>query len=229
MLWLYAETVTFLLFSTFMRNRNPRLPLYFFFCMALGPGSILLSWIISLWIPIFMPKYQMYASIPAFLLFALALHQIVHLWPKKPMLHFGIPALVLLIASASFVPFFARVPFEDWKQAVIRVEELRDPDNIILVHPAYQLKSYVYYYDRDALRNYATMPEEVYKKGVVGLNELDLGFFDHQNREQYILVESHLSRDALPGRELLADCCYLQSEEWVKGIRISIYERKPGD
>lgn len=223
MLLLLGAFMAIALYFAFFPQRGRRFSLAIKIIATLGIGSLLLSFLVAQWIPILSPKYQLFTSLPLLLLAGIGLSSI---WSGFRNLGLVVALGVMVFAVYTFIPYFNRPDYEDWKNTAVQVPELHDEDSFVMIYPVYQLKSFVYYYDREIFRDYGNLQQKMLAKGYCGLKSVDQSFFDFQRKGRYIVVESHLGLGGIEGIDLLERFCDLTTEEILPGIRIRVYTRR---
>lgn len=223
MLLLLGAFIAIAFYFAFFPQRDRRFSLAVKIIAALGLGSLLVTFLISQWIPILSPKYQLFTSLPLLLLAGIGLSAI---WSAFRNLGLFVTLGVFAFSAYTFLPYFNRPAPEDWKKAATHVPDLHGENSLVMVYPVYQLKSFAYYYDREIFRDYDNLQEKMLAQGYCGLKSVDQGFFEFQKKDQYITVESHLGIGGIEGIGLLEEFCDLKMTDSIPGIRINLYTRK---
>jgi len=192
--------------------------------LSWGVGSIALAWIVSQWIPLFVPRYLTYVGAGvalsvagAFTLMTTGRHQGLA-WVGA--------AVVLCLSITAFRP--SAPVIEDWPAAAEWIETHRRSDTKIIVSAGYQCRTLVYALNQDLFLQYQS-PHRVWfdREGLVCVNAVDEEILASLETDHLLLVQSH-ARDVDPENTTakVIENTYRQMEEHeLPGITLGTYDR----
>jgi len=206
------------------RKVAPRILGSFAAWLSWGVGSIAVAWIVSQWIPLFVPRYLAYAGAGVALSVAGALTLMT------TGRHWGLAwvgaAVVLSLSVTAFRP--SAPVIEDWPAAAEWIENHRRSDTKIIVSAGYQCRTLIYALNRDLFLQYQT-PHRVWfdREGLVCVNTVDEEILASLETDHLLLVQSH-ARDVDPENTTakVIEHTYRQMEQHeLPGITLGAYDR----
>lgn len=219
--WIALGAVGLSLGSLVLRYRRQALKpsdyaTYVFFCWSLV--SLVIAYIISQWVPLFLPKYLLFAATGWILLLAACAESGNAL----------APVAVVIVIVASILTYKHQQPRqEDWKAAT-EAARIAQHDGAIIVTPDYQLKSFAFYYDKEAFRQYREMSELMLAHKVMGMKRMSDDFFEYQQHDRYVLLQSHrkLTDPEDVTRKMLSEKFDVLKQQAFRGIQMTVFGKK---
>lgn len=192
--------------------------------LSWGVGSIAFAWVISQWIPVFVPRYLAFAGAGVALSVAGAFTLLTTGRDRGPT---WVGAAVILCLSVSAFKPSAPV-IEDWPAAAEWIEKHRKSDTKIIVSAGYQCRTLIYALNRDLFLQYRS-PHRVWfeREGLICVNTVDQEILASLNTEHLLLVQSH-ARDVDPENTTakVIENTYRRIERHeLSGITIGAYNR----
>ena len=205
------------------RKKEPQPPLRILVVLGLlSLGVFLFGFIVSQWIPLFLPKYLLYGYTALLILIGGLLAWAPVPAPARALLGIG----VLLLAIFHFKP--SQPKREDWKGATAWLEPRRQADNAIVITPVYQRRAAAYYLHQEAFVEPDSIFQRLYHERIICLDQLDTAFFRYQPYPELLLVESHQGYNDPTGgnhQTLLSMGFVLKEDTVVQGIHLSTYRQ----
>lgn len=137
---------------------------------------------ISYIIPMFIGRYLITAAIAFSFVLAIAIDYII----EKPKLNYIIPGIICLLFIATVKPNITNK--RNVEEVVNKVNEIKNPNTLVLISPQYFILNFAYYFDNEAFKNYNTldiysnidsalMLENIYD--INNTNNIDFKQWDH--------------------------------------------------
>ena len=182
---------------------------------------LLLSWLISQHTSILSEKYQSYLIPTLFSGIVLLLADI-----SFKRLGLGVLVCYLFYLSLNYKPIQPKQ--EDWREAVAYVVKNRTPNTTVVTVSHFHWRAFAYYYNRPLFESgKEVLPilgaEQIYFAPMI--NEM---FFEYQNPDRMILVESHLlvtDPENITTQTMRSRYQETENHDFP-GIRVSIWERQ---
>ena len=195
-----------------------------------GPYMLLLFWgvltffvafIVSQWFPLFIVKYLLFAATGLLFLFCEATLRLrLPLWLRT------IPLVGLVVLFAYNMNAHPKKG-EDWRTTVEYVNTIKKQDCGIIVMPGSQYRSWAYYANKNAFRDYDSTIQLLYQEQTYFVNALETPFFEYVDHEQFILVGSNkaLGGPFKQAQTLLEKSHQKVGDQKLDGIHIMVYSR----
>jgi mannosyltransferase len=184
-------------------------------------GTLIGAWVLSLWVPLFLPKYLLYASVGMVIMIALTLGAV----PFKRPTQLVIIAVVIGFSLSQFK--WEQAKQEDWKGAVAWAYG-KQQDGAILMTAVYNFRAFAYHFNESVFTDYENTQMGLYEEQIFCADELHQEFFKYQPYERFVLVEAHekdLPADRSPFKVLEAKFDLLEQTNF-QGIRLTVFGRR---
>lgn len=133
-------------------------------------GTVVFGYAVSLYMPMFTPRYLLYACVGCYILVAYCLSVIpVHAW-------FKIAAFTVILWHGLSILDLEPHKGEDWESVAGYVHAHKDPDTYVLLSPWYEYLPFTYYYDPPAFADYENTMQHLSDAHVSLVNTLNLDF-----------------------------------------------------
>ena len=164
----------------------------------LNKGVLVVLWVIipvlinillsNLFLPIFQPKYLLYASIGLFIFTA----WLISLLPVHAIFRWGIIGIIVMYSASQL--HFGESKGERWKEAAtfVKKHHQEKEESLVVLSPYFQYVSFAFYYDQGFYEDYDSTTYHLNREGIYFVQQVDL--FREKNvndYEQVILITSH--------------------------------------
>ncbi len=206
------------------RMAEPQMTEVFVVWLSWGLGSIVVAWVVSQWVPVFVPRYLAYAGAGVALSVAGAL-ALMTTGRHRELAWVG-TAVVLCFSVSAFRPSAPII--EDWPAAAEWIKNHRRSDTKIIVSAGYQCRTLIYALNRDLFLQYQS-PHRVWfdQEGLVCVNTVDEEILANLSTDHLLLVQSH-ARDVDPENttaKVIENTYRLREQHELPGISLGAYDR----
>lgn len=161
----------------------------------------MLMFVVSYWVPMFHNRYLMHAFVGYSLLLSVAAFRVLPL----PVAKYLIP--IALLGSFFYKSNTNVDNARHTKEAVAKVQELRDDNTRIVMYPKYRMFGYAYYFNKERFKNYDkeygyyNVIEGFHKENLYAINQYSEARVDSTCCDKLIFIMT----DAGPKEQLLAE------------------------
>lgn len=173
-------------------------------------------------VPVFLPRYTLYASIGLYVLFVfIILNLPLREWSKAVIL------LIIVVFSAITIKF-NETKGEPWREVAQAVKEKQTENTLVLICPYFQYPTFTFYYNRDFYIDYEHTVLKLARDNVYMADNPNIfSDMDADDFSKVVLVTSHIKVvDPTPIISYLKNHFVLENEEVFSGITVYTFNNK---